>query len=332
MADVKWIKIATEIFDNKKIRLIESMPEGDALIVVWFKLLMLAGKTNDGGMVYFTKDIPFTDQMLSTYFNKPITTIQLALNTFQKFGMIDIVDELIHVSNWEEYQNVDGMDKIREQNRLRKQKQRENERLLLEKDTTCHVTGHVTVTRGHATDKDIDKDIERDKKNIYIAHFEEAWKIYPKKKDKSRAFQCYMARINSGYSENELLTATKNYAAECEKEGRPEKYIKNGSTFFGINEPFVDYLGERKTTPVGILDYEIENYHIHPQEPPFYGFPEEWFENYQPIRDRFVTIRQKKDPSVGITDELIFKPDELWNKYLLRKQGYETMQKGEFDI
>lgn len=64
MAEVKWIKIATEIFDNKKIRLIESMPDGDALIVVWFKLLMLAGKTNDGGMVYFTKDIPFTDQML----------------------------------------------------------------------------------------------------------------------------------------------------------------------------------------------------------------------------------------------------------------------------
>ena len=174
--------------------------------------------------------------------------------------------------------------------------------------------------------------INENKKDIYIAQFEEAWKIYPKKKDKSRAFQCYMARINSGYSEAELLTATKNYAAECEKENRPEKYIKNGSTFFGINTPFVDYLGEQKATPVnGIMDYEIENYHTHPQEPPYFGFPVEWFENEEPIRERFKTIRQIKDPSVGITDELVFKPEQLWEKFLLRKQGYETMQKGGFD-
>ena len=83
-------------------------------------------------MVYFTKDIPFTDQMLSTYFNKPISTIQLALNTFQRFGMIDIVDELIHVSNWEEYQNIDGLEKIREQTRKRVQRHREIKKLELQ--------------------------------------------------------------------------------------------------------------------------------------------------------------------------------------------------------
>ncbi len=328
MAEVKWIKIATEIFDNKKIRLIESMPDGDALIVIWFKLLMVAGKTNDGGMVYFTKDIPFTDQMLSTYFNKPISTIQLALTTFQKFGMIDIVDDLIHVSNWEEYQNVDGMDKIREQNRIRKQRQREKEKLLLEDN----VTSHVTVTECHATDIDIDKDIDKDKKNIYIAHFEEAWKIYPKKKEKSRAYQCYMARINSGYSEDELLTATKNYAAECEKEGRPEKYIKNGSTFFGINEPFVDYLGTKKSTPVnGPMEYEIDNGDTHPQIPPYYGFPAEWFEGTEPIRDRFKPLKQVQNFDIGVTDDTIYSPDELWDKYILRKRGYEYEQQLGFN-
>lgn len=174
--------------------------------------------------------------------------------------------------------------------------------------------------------------INENKKEIYIAHFEEAWKIYPKKKDKSRAFQCYMARINSGYSETELLTATKNYAAECEKEGRPEKYIKNGSTFFGINEPFVDYLRTQKSTPVSdIFEYEIENYHTHPQVPPFYGFPEEWFEKGQPIKERFVTIKQPQNFSVGVTDETIYSPDELWDKYILRKQGYETAMEGGFD-
>ena len=157
MAEVKWIKIATDIFDNQKIKIIESMPDGDAIIVIWFKVLMLAGNVNDGGNVYFTKDIPYTEQMLSTVFNRPLTTIQLALSTFEKFGMIEVVDEIIQVSNWEKYQNVDGLEKIREQNRLRVAKHREKKKL------ECNVTGNVTVTQGNGADIDIEKDIDTEK-------------------------------------------------------------------------------------------------------------------------------------------------------------------------
>ena len=157
MAEVKWIKIATDIFDNQKIKIIESMPEGDAIIVIWFKILMLAGNVNDGGSVYFTKDIPYTDQMLATVFNRPLTTIQLALNTFEKFGMIEVVDDVIQLSNWEKYQNVDGLEKIREQNRIRVARHRERKKL------ECNVTSNVTVTHGNAIDIEEDIDIEKDK-------------------------------------------------------------------------------------------------------------------------------------------------------------------------
>lgn len=161
MAEVKWIKIATDIFDNKKIKIIESMPDGDAIIVIWFKILMLAGNVNDGGSVYFTKDIPYTDQMLATVFNKPLSTIQLALNTFEKFGMIQVVDDIIHLSNWEKYQNVDGLEKIREQTRARVAKHREMKKL------ECNVTSNVTVTQCNATDieEDIDIELDKDKNN-----------------------------------------------------------------------------------------------------------------------------------------------------------------------
>lgn len=144
MANVQWIKITTDIFDNRKIKQIENMPDGDALVVIWLKLLILAGNINDGGCVYFTKDIPFTDQLLATEFNRPIATIQLALTTFERFGMIEIVDDVIFVSNWERYQNIEGMDRIREQTRKRVAKHREKQRLL---------QGNVTVTQGNATDK-----------------------------------------------------------------------------------------------------------------------------------------------------------------------------------
>lgn len=161
MADVKWIKIATDIFDNNKIKIIEAMPEGDALIVIWFKILMLAGDTNDSGLVYFANNIPYNDISLSTIFNKPIALIKLALSTFEQFGMIEIVDDFIHVSNWEKYQNVDGMERIREQTRNRVAKYRETKKL------ECNVTGNVTsndnVTHCNEIEEEIDKEIDKDK-------------------------------------------------------------------------------------------------------------------------------------------------------------------------
>lgn len=167
MADVKWIKLATNIFDNRKIKQIERMPEGDALIVIWLKLLVLAGNVNDSGAVYFTRDIPYTDQLLATEFGRPLNIIQLALETFRRFGMIDIVEDVIHISNWEKYQNVDRMAEIREYNRLAQQRSRERKRLESPPVNDRSMTGQ----RRHETDIDID--IEKEKDTSYLKEDEE---------------------------------------------------------------------------------------------------------------------------------------------------------------
>lgn len=78
--------------------------------------------------------------------------------------------------------------------------------------------------------------------NIYTNCFEDFWKAYPRKKEKSKAYKCYQARLKDGFSEDELLNAAKNYAEECEREHREERYIKLGATFLSSNTPFVDYL------------------------------------------------------------------------------------------
>ena len=166
MAEVKWIKLSTEIFSNRKIVQIESMPEGDALIVIWLKLLILAGETNADGMVWFTSSIPYTEQMLATAFGRPMSTIQLALKTFSAFGMIEIVDDFIRIPNWEKYQNVEGLERVREQTRKRVAEYRERkkalpERSVLDNVTGRNVTGNVTVTQSNATDIDIDKELDK---------------------------------------------------------------------------------------------------------------------------------------------------------------------------
>lgn len=168
MADVKWIKLATQIFDNRKIKQIECMPAGDSIIVVWFKLLCLAGTVNNNGILSITEEIPYTEKMLIAEFHMEdkASTLSLALRTFEQFGMIEIIDNIFYISSWEKYQNVEGLEKIREQTRNRVSKHRENQKAL-----SCNVTCNDDVTHGNATeeeiDKEIDKDIERNIKTDY---------------------------------------------------------------------------------------------------------------------------------------------------------------------
>jgi predicted phage replisome organizer len=159
MAEVKWIKLSTKMFEDEKIRLIESMPESDMLLIIWIKLLSQAGKTNANGYIYLNENIPYTDEMLATIFNRPLNIVRLALKTFEDFGMIEISDEnFIAISNWEKHQNVEGLDKIRQQTRNRVAKHRKKKQLEAGNDT-CNVT----VTDGNATDIDKELDIEIDK-------------------------------------------------------------------------------------------------------------------------------------------------------------------------
>lgn len=166
MAEVKWIKIVTDIFDNKKIKQIEKIPNGDTILVIWFKLIVLAGVTNDDGLVYITDEIPYNSETLSNEFNKPLNEIKIALDIFQKFKMIEIIDDFIRLKNWQQYQNVDGLEKIRSQTRLRVQKYRENQRLLLE-NKECNVTRNVTVTQSNAPRIRIENKNKNKNKNIF---------------------------------------------------------------------------------------------------------------------------------------------------------------------
>ena len=145
MAEVKWIKIVTDIFDDEKILMIESMPEKDSIIVIWFKLLCLAGKQNNSGVFMFNDKIPYTDEMLSTIFRRPLNTVRLALSVFEEYGMIEIVNNTITIPKWDKHQQSESLELYRENNRKRAAKFREKQ-----KEIACNVTDNVTVTLRNA--------------------------------------------------------------------------------------------------------------------------------------------------------------------------------------
>ena len=158
MADVKWIKIVTDIFDDEKILLIESMPEHDAIIVIWFKLLCLAGKMNNGGVFIMNNKIPYTEEMLATIFRRPLNTVRLALNTFEQFGMIERVENVITIPNWSKHQTLDQLEERKEYMRKYMQKYREKQ-----KQIACNVNGKVnSKSNSKANVNSLDIDIEED--------------------------------------------------------------------------------------------------------------------------------------------------------------------------
>ena len=139
MADVKWIKVATRIYDSKKIKQIRKLPNGDNIVLLWIFMLCLAGDINECGILQLTEDIPYTEEMLAEEFRMDVNTVRLGIDTFERYKMIHCsASGALCISNWEEYQNIDGMEKIKEQNRIRKQNQRDRERKALNTSRDCH--------------------------------------------------------------------------------------------------------------------------------------------------------------------------------------------------
>ena len=157
MAEVKWIKIVTNIFDDEKIRYIETLPSGDEIIVIWFKILCLCGKSNSSGLLMMTDRIAYTDQMLSSIFNRDVKSINLALSVFEQLDMIEKMDNKIYLTNWEKYQTLDYFEKKKIYDREYQKKKRKDK--LLTNNVESYDNRTIIVKN---RDTDIELDIEEE--------------------------------------------------------------------------------------------------------------------------------------------------------------------------
>jgi len=151
-AEVRWIKITTDIFENRKIKQIGMMPKGDAIINIWFRLLCLAGRINDAGAIYVTREIPYTAETLAGEMGKPVSTVRRALEVFRQFGMIEEAEGVLYIPSWSLHQNAQELEKIRMQNRLRQALYRDRQR-----DAKGKITLH------NATEEEKEKEEKKEK-------------------------------------------------------------------------------------------------------------------------------------------------------------------------
>lgn len=168
--DVKWIKVSTSMFEsNRKIKQIETMPEGDTILVIWLKLLLLAGNVNDRGAIYITPEIPYTDEMLANELRRPVTVVRMALSLFEKFGMLEIVDNVFYLSAWEKYQNTDKLEEMREKNRERQKRWYDKQKEL--PNVRSNVRSNAIETLPNAIEEE--RDLEKEFHSFTPAHKKE---------------------------------------------------------------------------------------------------------------------------------------------------------------
>jgi len=244
MSGVKWIKIYTDMVSNKKIKRIRSLPEGNNIILIWVFLIAQAGESNKNGALYLTDTIPFMVDDLAIEFEFDVSVIRLAIMTLQKFSMIEVFEEIIYIKNWEEYQNVDGLERIREQTRIRTS----NYRQKLKQLSSCDVTCDATVTHSDAIELDKELDIELDKeKKIDIVPYREIIEYLnheagTKYKSSSRSTREHIhARWEDGFKLEDFRSVIDKKVASWTGTDQ-EKYLRP-ETLFGTK--FEGYLNEK---------------------------------------------------------------------------------------
>lgn len=214
MAEVKWIKLTTDMFDNRKIRHLRRLPEGNNIVLIWVMLLTMAGRCNSGGMIFLTENIPYNHKMLADELGFEENTVRLALNALEKLNMVVMNNGCFTIAGWNEHQNIEGMDKIREQTRKRVAKYRENQKLLCDS-----VTSNATVTLSNATEedkeeeKDIEIELEKEEKiscQQIVDLFHSICKSYPKIRSLSEARKKAINARLKNYSLEEFETVFKN--------------------------------------------------------------------------------------------------------------------------
>ena len=214
MADVKWIKICTDIFDDEKITLIESMPDADGIIVIWFKLLCLAGKQNNGGIFMMNDKLAYTDEMLATIFRRSVNTVRLALNVFEQFGMVEIVNNVVTIPNWEKHQSLDAYERKKAYDRERIARIRAENKSNIEQNSFMSYDKKRHVANCRTIEEDKEEDIEKDKEGEkkekcqkIVDIFNSLCPSFPKVKFLSDSMKSGISKILERFPEHDISTA-----------------------------------------------------------------------------------------------------------------------------
>jgi predicted phage replisome organizer len=107
MRERKYVKLRVDMYEDTKFKIIDMKPERDVIHYIWNRLVLLAGKVNLEGELFLSKNISYTIETLAIEFNREVSQIKLALETFIELQMVEFTEENIYkVKNFAKHQNI----------------------------------------------------------------------------------------------------------------------------------------------------------------------------------------------------------------------------------
>ena len=118
MAQVGWIKVNTDIFCNRKIKILLKERDGDTYFRMWIQILTIAGECNRDGGLYISDNVPFKIEDFTNIIGKSSKTFTKILQKFIDLGMLYFKNDTYFVKNWSKYQSADKLRKIGKTNKV----------------------------------------------------------------------------------------------------------------------------------------------------------------------------------------------------------------------
>lgn len=128
MNNVKWVKLCTDIFSNRKVKILLKERDGDTFFRVWIQLLTIAGECNRSGGLFLNDNKPFTLKELAKIIGKTENKFEKILTKMIELGMISYEQNSYIIKNWGKYQSIDKLEKMRLDNNERQRRYRERKK------------------------------------------------------------------------------------------------------------------------------------------------------------------------------------------------------------
>jgi predicted phage replisome organizer len=158
MSDTKkyyWLKLDKNFFKRHDIRIVESMPNGKAYILLYLKLLLES--IDHEGLLRFNESIPYNEDMIATITDTNVDIVKSGLQIFRQLDLLEVSDD--HTIFMKQTSLMLGGET---EFAIKKREYRERQKLLSDNSKTNkdNVRQEIELEK----DIDIEKDIERESK------------------------------------------------------------------------------------------------------------------------------------------------------------------------
>lgn len=107
MKELKWVKFEVGMYDDIKLKIIDTMERRDLIHYCLARFIVLAGKVNMVGYLFINENMPYTIDTLAIEFNRTIEEIKLSVKALIDLEILELTEAKIYkVKNWVKHQNI----------------------------------------------------------------------------------------------------------------------------------------------------------------------------------------------------------------------------------